>query len=255
MNSQASLADRIWIESRRRARRNANLGRVVLSICGVIIVGGAIVWPRSAFAIQEVEQATQDFNTVRWTEHDEGVIRDLGSPNPKRVPFFSSTRQHFVSRKPLDVRAKWDTWNEWRGLQQTIEPVKVRVGNKTVVKKLLRRRYQVGASKGLTAADIAMELSSFSFLAYQWDPREKRYRQADLDAMGWTRNDRVAFGNRTVVGFESRHLFGKNEVAVKLYADPKSKRMVFYRLEYFAPDGSRIYLRTLTDIRYDAPAP
>lgn len=255
MNSHASLADRIWSESRRRAKRNANFGRAVLSLCGVAVIGSAIVWPRSAFAIQEVEHATRDFNSVRWSEHDEGVIRDLGSPNPKRVPFFSSTRQHFVSRKPLDVRSKWDTWNEWRGLQQSIEPVKVRVGNKTVVQKLLRSRYQVGASKGLNAADIAMELSSFSFSAYQWDPREKRYREADLDAMGWARNDAVEFGDRTVVGFESRHPFGKNEVIIKLYADPQSKRMVFYQLEYFAPDGSRIYLRTLTDIRYDEPAP
>lgn len=255
MNSNDRLADRIWTETRRRARRTANLVRTALCLGGSVVVAGAIVWPRPAFALQDVKRATGAFNTVRWTEHNEGVIRDMGSSNPKRVPFFSSTCKHFVSRMPLDVRMNWDTWNEWRGLQQTLEPVKMRVGDKTVTRKLITRRYRVGASHGLTPADIAMELSSFSFTAYQWDPKAKQYRKADLDAAGWARDDHAVYEGRPVVGFERRHAFGENEVALKIFADTESKRMVFYQLEYFAPDRSRIFLRTLTDIRYDEPAP
>jgi hypothetical protein len=247
MNSLDNLSHRIWSEMGRRKRLQR---RVLTGALGAFLIGatGAVVlWPKPAFAFQEVKQATLNFRTVRWTETDEGVIRDLGSNLPKRIPFFSIKREHFVSRDPLDVREKWDTWGEWRGLKSFFLPVKFREKGKIVTRMSPAHEYVQGPSSGVTMDDVKRAMGQFISFGSLSKAIEERKIADTGKATTFQGKDVVAFGS------ENNSKYGSS--LQTWYADSKSRRLVYYRLEIFDAERNRIYFRTVSNIHYDEPPP
>lgn len=248
MKSLDNLSDRIWSEVGRRRRVHVRVLTGVLTVTVIGVVGAFTLWPKPALAFQEMKEATLAFKTVRWTQRDAGVIRDMGSDNPKRVPYFVYNREHFVSRDPIAIWAKWDGWNEWRGQQAKIEPHEVTENGKNVVKNLRTFRFKPDASVGISERDLEFALAHFG----DFDNLRLAFSRGQTN---FTSQPNQQYSGMSVTAYELRYTSGPTSSVVTIYADEASNRMVFYQLEKFDADKSRLIVRTISDIAYDGPPP
>lgn len=247
MNTLDNLSNQIWSEIGRQRRLKRRFLTGVLGAVAIGAAGAVVLWPKPAFAFQEVKAATLNFRTVRWMETDEGVIRDLGSNLPQRIPFFSTKREHFVSRDPLDVRHKWKAGGQWMGLKSYFVPVKFRENGKIVTRMAPAHQAVNGPSSGVTKFDVISEIGQF----ISFDSRNQAISKEMIPNTGKA----TTFQGKDVVAFGSENNSKYGSSLQTWYADSKSRRLVYYRLEIFDAERNRIYLRTVSNIHYDGPAP
>lgn len=223
MNTQTNLADRIWTAHVSRQRRQRRLAGVTLGGTLALTLGLVSFWPRPSLALSDVVIATNSFQTVSWEQAEEGVVTDINSPNPKRVPWFSRSRRNLVSRNPINIQQYRGEWNEWRGLN---------FDGSTL-------RYEKGSSQGLTSAHLAAATSEFSF-SDQFD------RQA-------AEVSPIVYEGRNATAFQLRD--PSRRLSIVLYADNDTKRLMWLNLEIQGSEGERIFTRTISNIRYDQASP
>lgn len=238
------LVDRIWNRHSRRIARNRRAVVLSTGAVSLIAIGAAGFWPRPALAYQDVAKATLKFNSIQWTQKDEGTIRDLGSPNPKIVPAFRHLQRFYARLDPADLQIRHGSPGVWKGMEVRMIPVKPIPNGRSdsVQLKVQSFHFKIGPSKNLTAKDVRSFAGDFTFTS-------------EFLMKEGTKGTETTFDGRPAIRFSSvekgTHIISEDEI----FADPKSKRLVFRKFTVSRPSGERLFTRVISDIIYNGPPP
>lgn len=235
------LADQIWSKHTKRGTRGRKF--IGLSTAAAAMSGVAIItlWPQPALAIQDVAKATLSFKTIRWTQLDEGTIRDLGSGKPATVAAFSNTVHHFASYDPLEIRQRVEPSRQWTGTRRSTLPVPWKQNGK--VKKAMMPAYffEPGPSKNLSEGDLAWKIGEFLNVRAFFERGDKQ--------------EKTEYLGKPAIKFHTREERKYTVSDHTVLADPKTKRMIYHRIVITRPTGEQIYLREQKNFVYDGPQP
>lgn len=236
------LANRIWDRHSSRLGRTRRTIAFATGATALMAIGMAGFWPKPALAYQDVAKATLNFNSIQWTQNDEGTIRDLGSSNPKTVPAFRQSQRFYARLAPTELQMRSGAKGVWKGLDVKIVPLKTVRNGKPTVLNVQSFHFKVGPSKGLTEKDIRLYAGDFTFTSEFLMKNGSKGTEATLEGRPAIRFSSLVKG---------KYIVSEDEI----YADPKTKRLMFRRFTVSRPTGKRLFTRTISDVIYNGPPP
>lgn len=236
------LANRIWDRHSSRLGRTRRTIAFATGATALMAIGAAGFWPKPALAYQDVAKATLNFNSIQWTQNDEGTIRDLGSSNPKTVLAFRQSQRFYARLAPVELQMRSGAKGVWKGMEVRMVPLKIVRNGKQEIQKVQSFHFKVGPSKGLAEENVRDFAGDFTFTSEYLMKRGTTGVETTLDGKPAIRFSSVVKG---------KYIVSEDEI----YADPKTKRLIFRKFTVSRLTGQRLFTRTISDVIYNGPPP